>query len=86
MSQKNDLKKEFRMERVKENENLQICLTLFLLACPYGIVSKYFYLNFRKGSSKKFPECCDYRVGRRKEPILGYVPKNDEKIIQDDEG
>ena len=27
-------------EWVKENENLQICLTLFLLVCPYGIVQQ----------------------------------------------
>ena len=38
-----------------------------------------FQFYFKKGSSKKFLWASRLWVGRRKEPILGYVPKNDEK-------
>ena len=33
----------------------------------------------KKGSLKKFLQMSGIWVGRRKEPILGYAPKNDEK-------
>ena len=36
---------------------------------------------FKKGHSKNFLWASRLWVGRRKEPILGYVPKNDEKWI-----
>ena len=40
------------MKRVKENENLEICLTLFLLASLYGTVSQKFNFNLRIGIIK----------------------------------
>ena len=49
------------MKRVQENENLQICLTLFLLACPYiGPLSKNFDFNLRRDHKKKSYERHDY--------------------------
>ena len=44
--------------------------------CP---LSPKFKFYFKKGSSKKFLWASRLWVGRRKEPILGYGPKNDEK-------
>ena len=44
--------------------------------CPF---SPKFQFYFKKGSSKNFLWASRLWVGRRKEPILGYVPKNDEK-------
>ena len=40
-----------------------------------------FWFYFKKGSSKKFPMSVATMSRRQKEPILGYVPKNDEKRI-----
>ena len=42
-------------------------------------VSQKFQFYFKKGSSKKFPMSVAPRVRRRKEPILGHVPKNNQK-------
>ena len=53
-----------------------INLTLSLLACPCG---NDFNFNFRRDHQKNFLWESRLWVGRRKEPILGYVPKNDEK-------
>ena len=44
--------------------------------CP---LSPKFQFYFNKGSSKNFLWASRLWVGRRKEPILGYVPKKDEK-------
>ena len=44
--------------------------------CP---LSPKFQFYFKKGSSKKILWALRLWVGRRKEPILGYVSKNDEK-------
>ena len=46
--------------------------------CP---LSPKFQYYFKKGSSKNFLWASCLWVGRRKEPILGYVPKNDEKNL-----
>ena len=54
-----------------------IKLTFFLLALPDGIVWQKFGFQFKKGSSKKILWAKNLWVGRRKEPILGYVLKND---------
>ena len=56
-----------------------VIITLFILACPYGIVKQKFRFQFKKGSSKNFLWASRLWVGRRKEPILGYVPKNYKK-------
>ena len=42
-------------------------------------LSPKFQFNFEKGSSKNYLWASHLWVGRRKEPILGYVPKNYEK-------
>ena len=44
--------------------------------CP---LSPKFQFYFKKGSSKNFLWASRLWVGRRKEPILGYVLKNDKK-------
>ena len=41
--------------------------------------SKTFDFNLRRDHQKNFLWASRLWVGRRKEPILGYVPKNDEK-------
>ena len=41
--------------------------------------SKTFDFNFRRDHQKNFLWASRLWVGRRKEPIVGYVPKNDEK-------
>ena len=41
--------------------------------------SKTFDFNLRRDHQKNFLWASRLGVGRRKEPILGYVPKNDEK-------
>ena len=41
--------------------------------------SKFFDFNLRRDHQKKFLWASRLWVGRRKEPILGYVSKNDEK-------
>ena len=46
--------------------------------CP---LSPKFQFYFKKVSQKKILWTLRLWVGRRKEPILGYVPKNDEKKI-----
>ena len=38
--------------------------------------------NSRRDNQKISYERHDYESCRRKEPTLGYVPKNDEKMIQ----
>ena len=50
--------------------------------------SKTFYLNLRRDHQKNSYERRESRlwVGRQKEPILGYVPKNDKKKIQEVKG
>ena len=45
--------------------------------CP---LSPKFQFYFKKGLSKKILWASRLWVGRRKEPILGYVPKDDEKM------
>ena len=45
----------------------------------YNINYSIYFFYFKKGSSKNFLWASRLWVGRRKEPILGYVPKNDEK-------
>ena len=46
--------------------------------CP---LSQKIQFYFKKGSSKKIPiRVARLWVDRRKEPILGYVPKKDEKM------
>ena len=42
-----------RVGPLKGNENLHICLTLILLALPYGKVYQKFRFLFKKGLSKK---------------------------------
>ena len=46
--------------------------------CPLSLKFKFY---FKEGSSKKFPMSVAPMFGRQKEPILGHVPKNDEKRI-----
>ena len=40
----------------------------------------YVQAYLKKGSLKEFPMTVGTMVGRRKEPILGYVPKNDKNM------
>ena len=44
-----------------------------------ALFSKTFDFNFRRDQQKNFLWASRLWVGRRKEPILGYVSKNDEK-------
>ena len=55
-------------------------LTLFLLACPYGIIKQKFRFWFKKGSSKKFPnERRDYESVDEKSLSEAMTRKNYEK-------
>ena len=63
-------------------------LFAFSSVCPFNpfppsVASfiKTFDFNFRRDYQKKILWASRLWVGRRKEPILGYVPKNDEKRI-----
>ena len=55
------------------------CSSLHCLARHICDAVLKFWFHFKKGSSKKFLLASRRFVGRRKEPILGYVPKNYEK-------
>ena len=59
----------------------KLSLTLYCLARQVCDAVPKFRFQFKKGSSKNFPWALRLWAGRRKEPILGYVPKNYEKII-----
>ena len=85
---KNDEKKNpGRKELAKENENLQICSTLFLLTYPYMVpFSEIFDFNLRRDHKKISYERRNYESVDGKRVFLAYVPKNDEKIIQDEKG
>ena len=58
---------------------------LLTLQRPGGHIGVPFERNFnsilRRDRQKKFPMCASLWVGRRKEPILGFVSKNDEKNL-----
>ena len=73
-------KKEFRMKRVKENENLQICFFPPRVLI-WDRLAKILILILRRDHQKISYERCDYESVDGKS-ILGYVPKNDEKRIQ----
>ena len=45
-----------------------------------------FYYNFKKGSPKNFQWVLRLWVGRRKVPLIGYVPKKGERRLQAVEG
>ena len=58
----------------------RLCLTLYCLAWQICDAVQKFWFKFKKGSSKEIPiSVATIWVGRRKEPILDYVPKNYEK-------
>ena len=62
-------------------------LALFLIVCPYGTVKQKFDFNLRSDHEKNFLWASRLWVGRRKEPILGYVLKNyNKKRIQEGKG
>ena len=54
-------------------------LTLYCLARHLCDAVPKFWFQFKKASSKKFLWASQLWVGRRKEPILGYISKNYEK-------
>ena len=49
-------------------------------------LNKNFDFNLRKDHYRNSYERRDYESVDEKRPILGYVPKNDEKIVQDEKG
>ena len=49
------------------------------LCDEFGTHCQNFYFKIRRDHQKNFLWASRLWVGRRKEPILGYVPKNDEK-------
>ena len=51
-------------------------LTLYCVACHIWPVQSKFWFQFKKGSPKKILWASRLWVGRRKETILCYVPKN----------
>ena len=55
-------------------------LILFLLAVHLAPFSKNVYFDLRRDHQKNFVRALRLWVGWRKEPMLGYVPKNDEKM------
>ena len=60
--------------------NCSVYLTLYAITGRIRHVLPKFQFQNKKGSSKKFPnERRDYESVDEKEPILGYVLKNDEK-------
>ena len=74
--------------RIKEKEIFKIYITLKCFLCVTHIyiceaVLKFwfFFLNKEGIIEKKIPWAPRFWVGRREEPILGYVPENDEKRI-----
>ena len=61
----------------KNNSHATSLLITFNTCCPLSLKFQFY---FKKESSKKnFLWASRLWVGRRKEPILGYVPKNNEK-------
>ena len=67
--------------QIKYNKNYTICLSHKCLAFYIYIwrLAKKFWFQFRKVSSKNFLWASRLWVGRRKDPILSYITKNDEK-------
>ena len=50
-----------------------------LLRDEFVTYCQNFDFKIRRDHQKNFLSASRLRVGRRKEPIIGYVPKNDEK-------
>ena len=69
------MKIEFGQERIRENENFQITLTLEHPGGHRDPPSPKFQLYLKKGSSKNFVWALHLWVGRQKEPILGMSQK-----------
>ena len=76
---KSDEKKNLVHKGLKKLKFLN-CINLLTPRRTLVPLSLKFQCHFKKGSSKKNLWAFRLWVGRRKEPILGYVPKNDKKI------
>ena len=63
---------------LKKSMAIIACLPLFLLTCRHCL-AKLPILILKRDHQKNFLWSSRLWIGRRKEPFLGYVPKNDKK-------